>query len=70
MVLLELVEALLNRHGYRVRECPQVKFLLPVEPATTLALRVEIAQRTSARFTIDVAGTNAVVGKFICEVSA
>ena len=70
VVLLELVEALLNRNGYRVRECPQVKFLLPVEPATTLALRVEIAQRTSARFSIDVAGTNVVVGKFICEVSA
>ena len=39
-------EALLARNGYRVRECPQVKFLTPVGPATPLALRIEIAQRT------------------------
>ena len=68
-MLLELVEALLARNGYRVRECPQVKFLAPVSPATPLALRVEITQRRLARFAIDVAGRNAAVGKFLCEYS-
>ncbi len=67
VVLLELVEALLADHGYRVRECPQVKFLIPVGPEVPLTLRAEILQRKSARFSIDVAGRNAVVGKFICE---
>ena len=66
VVLLELVESLLADHGYRVRECPMVKFLVPVEPAAPLSLRVEIAQRTSARFVIAAAGTSAVVGKFVC----
>ncbi len=66
VVLLEMVEALLSDHGYRVRECPQVKFLAPVGPAAALSLRVDIAQRGSARFTIEVAGSSAVVGKFVC----
>jgi 3-hydroxymyristoyl/3-hydroxydecanoyl-(acyl carrier protein) dehydratase len=66
-MLLELVEALLAEHGYRVRECPQVKFLVPVAPQTRLALRVEVTKRASARFAIGVAGTSAVVGRFACE---
>ena len=69
VVLLELVETLLADNGYRVRGCPQAKFLIPVAPATPLSLRVEISQRASARasanFAIDVAGHNAVIGKFI-----
>jgi 3-hydroxymyristoyl/3-hydroxydecanoyl-(acyl carrier protein) dehydratase len=69
VVLLELVERLLADNGYRVRECPQAKFLIPVSPAAQLSLRVEISQRASARvsanFAIDVAGRNAVIGKFI-----
>ncbi len=69
VMLLELVEALLARNGYRVRECPQVKFLTPVSPATPLALRVEITQRRSARFAIDAGGKNVAVGKFLCEFS-
>jgi acyl-coenzyme A synthetase/AMP-(fatty) acid ligase len=67
VMLLELVEALLAEHGYRVRECPQVKFLVPVAPQTRLALRVEVTKRASARFAIGVAGTSAVVGRFACE---
>jgi 3-hydroxymyristoyl/3-hydroxydecanoyl-(acyl carrier protein) dehydratase len=67
VVLLELVEALLADHGYRVRECPQVKFLSPVAPLDRLALRVEITERASARFAIGVAGKSAVVGRFACE---
>ena len=67
VVLLELVEALLAEHGYRVRECPQVKFLAPVAPASPLVLRVQVAQRTLARFAIEDAGRNAAVGKFACE---
>ncbi len=69
VVLLELVETLLADNGYRVRECPQAKFLIPVAPETPLSLRVEISQRASARasanFVIDVAGKNAVIGKFL-----
>jgi acyl-coenzyme A synthetase/AMP-(fatty) acid ligase len=67
VALLELVEALLADNGYRVRECPQVKFLMPVAPGAQLALRVEISHDASARFSIDVGGRNAVVGKFACE---
>jgi acyl-coenzyme A synthetase/AMP-(fatty) acid ligase len=67
VVLLELVETLLARNGYRVRECTQVKFLAPVAPAMPLALRVEIAHRKEARFAIDVAGKGAVIGRFVCE---
>jgi acyl-coenzyme A synthetase/AMP-(fatty) acid ligase len=67
VVLLELVEALLAGHGYRVRECPQVKFLVPVAPLMPMTLRVEIMEQASARFAIGVAGKNAVVGKFACE---
>ena len=67
VVLLELVEGLLAVNGYRVRECPQVKFLNPVAPAAQLALRVEMSHDASVRFSIDVAGENAVVGKFVCE---
>ena len=67
VVLLELVEELLAYNGYRVRECPQVKFLIPIAPSVPLALRVEVSRRVSARFAIDVAGKNAVVGKFVCE---
>jgi acyl-coenzyme A synthetase/AMP-(fatty) acid ligase len=67
VVLLELVEALLADNGYRVCECRQAKFLIPVAPATPLALRVEISHRASARFAIDVAGKSAVTGKFVCE---
>ncbi len=67
VVLLELVEELLADNGYRVRECPQVKFLMPIAPSVPLALRVEVSRRVSARFAIDVAGKNAVVGKFVCE---
>jgi hypothetical protein len=52
-----------------VRECPQAKFLIPVAPATPLSLRVAISLRASARpsatFAIDVAGHDAVTGKFI-----
>jgi acyl-CoA synthetase (AMP-forming)/AMP-acid ligase II/3-hydroxymyristoyl/3-hydroxydecanoyl-(acyl carrier protein) dehydratase len=70
VVLLELVAALLARNGYRVSECPQVKFLAPVGPATPLSLRIELSQRKSARFTIDVAGKSVVVGKFVCEAGA
>jgi acyl-coenzyme A synthetase/AMP-(fatty) acid ligase/3-hydroxymyristoyl/3-hydroxydecanoyl-(acyl carrier protein) dehydratase len=67
VVLLERVEALLAENGYRVRECPQVKFLVPVAPMTRFALRVEVTERASARFAISVAGANAVVGRFACE---
>ena len=67
VVLLELVEALLAEHGYRVRECPQVKFLVPVDPLTRLTLRVEVTERASARFAIGVADKRAVVGRFACE---
>jgi 3-hydroxymyristoyl/3-hydroxydecanoyl-(acyl carrier protein) dehydratase len=71
VVLLELVEKLLTDNGYRVRECPQAKFLIPVAPDSPLCLRVEISRRASTRalanFAIDVAGRNAVIGTFVCE---
>ena len=67
VVLLELVEALLAGHGYRVRECAQVKFLSPVFPLDRLALRVEVTERASARFAVTVADTSAMVGRFACE---
>jgi 3-hydroxymyristoyl/3-hydroxydecanoyl-(acyl carrier protein) dehydratase len=67
VVLLELVEALLADHGYRVRECPQAKFLVPVAPAVPLIVRIQMSQRQLARFSIDSAGRNVVVGKFVCE---
>jgi acyl-coenzyme A synthetase/AMP-(fatty) acid ligase len=67
VLLLELVEALLAEHGYRVRECPQVKFLFPVVPLARLALRVEVTGRATARFAIGVAEKSAVVGRFACE---
>jgi len=67
VVLLELVEALLAGHGYRVRECAQVKFLSPVFPLDRLALRVEVTERASARFAVTVADASAMVGRFACE---
>jgi acyl-coenzyme A synthetase/AMP-(fatty) acid ligase len=70
VMLLELVEALLAEHGYRVRECPQAKFLVPVAPLMPMTLRVEVTKRTSARFAIGVADKSAVVGRFACEFVA
>jgi acyl-CoA synthetase (AMP-forming)/AMP-acid ligase II len=70
VVLLELIEALLAGHGYRVRECAQVKFLVPVAPLSRLALRVEVTRRASARFAIDTADKSAVVGSFACAFVA
>ena len=70
VVLLELVEALLARHGYRVRECPQAKFLAPVAPLMPMNLRVEVTQRASAQFAIGVADKSVVVGRFVCEYFA
>jgi acyl-CoA synthetase (AMP-forming)/AMP-acid ligase II len=66
VVLLELVEALLVDNGYHVRQCPEAKFLTPVMPTTALALRVEVARHTHARFAIAVDGADAVVGRFVC----
>ncbi len=54
VVLLELVEALLARNGYRVRECPQVKFLIAGRAGRHLwhcASRSRSARRRALRST-------------------
>ena len=70
VVLLERLEALLGEHGYRIRKCPQAKFLAPVAPATRLLFRVEMAALRNdvaeARFSVAVDGTQVVIGRFTC----
>lgn len=69
VVLLELIETLLAQNGYRVNACPQVKFLAQVAPGEPLDIKVDLADAPIARFAIDAAGRNAVIGRFLCSMS-
>ena len=69
VVLLELIETLLARNGYEVNACPQVKFLAQVAPGEPLDIKVDLADAPIARFAIDAAGRNAVIGRFLCSMS-
>ncbi len=67
VMLLNAVEATLADHGFRVRECLQVKFIAPVAPASPLTLRLEISEGRQVRFVIHAAGQAAVAGVLLCS---
>jgi 3-hydroxymyristoyl/3-hydroxydecanoyl-(acyl carrier protein) dehydratase len=70
VLLLQMVQSMLAEAGYRVRECPEVKFRAPVEPGMAIELRVDIADQRTARFVAQVRGKPAMSGTFICERNA
>jgi hypothetical protein len=67
VMLLDAVEAMLADHGYRLRECMQVKFIAPVAPVSPLTLRLEISGGQHVRFLIRSAGQTAVTGVLRCS---
>ena len=67
VMLLDAVEAMLADHGYRLRECMQVKFIAPVAPVSPLTLRLEISDGQHVRFLIRSAGQTAVTGVLRCS---
>jgi acyl-coenzyme A synthetase/AMP-(fatty) acid ligase len=67
VMLLDAVEATLADHGYRLRECVQVKFIAPVAPEAPLNLRLEISEGRHVRFVIHAAGRTAVTGVLRCS---
>jgi hypothetical protein len=67
VMLLDAVEAMLADHGYRLRECMQVKFIAPVAPVSPLTLRLEISGGQRVRFLIRSAGQTAVTGILRCS---
>jgi acyl-coenzyme A synthetase/AMP-(fatty) acid ligase/3-hydroxymyristoyl/3-hydroxydecanoyl-(acyl carrier protein) dehydratase len=67
VLLLASIEELLRKAGLRVVECTQAKFLAPVLPGQVVTIRVDVDQRSSARFEI-VAATRVVVsGSLECS---
>jgi acyl-coenzyme A synthetase/AMP-(fatty) acid ligase/3-hydroxymyristoyl/3-hydroxydecanoyl-(acyl carrier protein) dehydratase len=66
VLLLASVEQLLRDAGLRVVECTQAKFLAPVLPEQMVAIRVEVDQRSSARFEIVAAARIVVAGSLRC----
>jgi hypothetical protein len=57
---------MLADHGYRLRECMQVKFIAPVAPVSPLSLRLEICGER-VRFLIRCADQTAVTGILRCS---
>lgn len=66
VLLLASVEQLLRDAGLRVLECIQTKFLAPVLPEQMVAIRVEVDERSSARFEIVAAARVVVAGRLRC----
>jgi acyl-coenzyme A synthetase/AMP-(fatty) acid ligase/3-hydroxymyristoyl/3-hydroxydecanoyl-(acyl carrier protein) dehydratase len=70
VLLLQMVQSILTEAGYRVRECPEVKFRAPVGPEMAIELRVDIADQRTAHFVARVGGRPAMSGTFICDSNA
>jgi 3-hydroxymyristoyl/3-hydroxydecanoyl-(acyl carrier protein) dehydratase len=65
-----MARSMLAEAGYRVRECPEVKFRAPVAPAVAIDFRIEVASERVARFVAQTGGTTAMTGTFICDKAA
>ena len=70
VLLLASVEQLLRNAGLRVVECTQAKFFAPVLPEQMVAIRVEVDERSSARFEIVAAARIVVAGTLRCTFVA
>jgi len=66
VLLLASVEQLLRDAGLRVVECTQAKFLAPVLPDQIVAIRVDVDERSAARFEIVAAARIVVAGSLRC----
>ena len=66
VLLLASVEQLLRNAGLRVVECTQAKFLAPVLPEQIVAIRVDVDERSTARFEIVAAARIVVAGSLRC----
>ena len=65
VLLLQMVRSMLAEAGYRVRECPEVKFRAPVAPAVAIDFRIDVANERVARFVAQTGGRTAMTGTFI-----
>jgi 3-hydroxymyristoyl/3-hydroxydecanoyl-(acyl carrier protein) dehydratase len=70
VLLLQIVRSMLAEAGYRLRECPEVKFRASVALAVAIDFHIDVANKRVARFVAQTDGRTAVTGTFICDKSA